>query len=144
MSEENKEQVFTQEQMEEFKSNLYQDWQKEHLTPVQTELEEVKGKLPVEKTEQELALEQREKDLFKREVGAELQSAGLGQFKDIVKVSDEQELASTIKQLNKAVNDMKIDNSYQPNSHKQTDALTVAKKNGDTQGMLKSIFGFNS
>ncbi|TFJ93643.1 hypothetical protein [Lentibacillus salicampi] len=137
-------QTFSQEQVDEQIANAKKEWQEKELKPLQTELDEVKGKLPKEPTDAEKALQQKENELFQKQVSVELKANGLEQFADVVNVSNEEGLTKTIEQLTKINNDMKINNSYQPTDTKGNDAYDVAKKQGDHKGMVKSIFGFKS
>ncbi|WP_368974706.1 hypothetical protein NST61_17010 [Caldifermentibacillus hisashii] len=107
------------------------------------ELEKVKTKLPKELTEEEKALQEKQKELFDKEIQLTLKENGLEQFKDIVKVANDDELKETIKKLNKIVNNIKIEVGYIPEDHKQVTAYEQAKQKGDTKGMIKSLFGFN-
>ncbi|MTD30123.1 hypothetical protein [Planomicrobium sp. YIM 101495] len=86
-------------------------------------------------------LEQREKELFQREVKAELKENGLVQFAEVVSIADEKELKETIKKLSAIVNDLKVSLSYQPTDNTKQDSYTVAKQNGDSKSMIKALFG---
>ncbi|MFS0672039.1 hypothetical protein [Ornithinibacillus sp. 179-J 7C1 HS] len=137
-------QTFTQEQVNEAIAKAKLDWEKELLKPLQVELEDLKGKVPPEKTDAEKALEQAKKELFQKQISVELKDAGLSMYEGIINPTDEKSLNDTIKALNKVHTDLKIQNSYTPTDKKKgTDSYDVAKQNGDTKGMVKSIFGFN-
>ena len=103
---------------------------------LQVELEEVKGKLPKEKSEGEIALETKQQELFAKEVQLELKSAGLEQFASLIKVSDTDDLVETIKNLSKIVSEIKASTGYVPNEHKKQDAYSVAEQKKDVGGML--------
>jgi len=103
---------------------------------LQAELEEVKGKLPKEKSEGEIALEKKQQELFAKEVQLELKSAGLEQFASLIKVSDTDDLVETIKNLSKVVSEIKASTGYVPNEHKKQDAYSVAEQKKDVGGML--------
>ena len=135
--------TFTQDQLNEAIAQAKIDWQKEQLEPLQAELGEVKGKLPPEPSDAEKALQQKEKDLFNKQVELELKAKGLEQFKDVVRVSSEEELTQAIEQLTKVTNSIKLENSYQPTDTKGNDTYDIAKKSGDHKSMVKSIFGFS-
>ncbi|WP_346200135.1 hypothetical protein NSQ96_16270 [Caldifermentibacillus hisashii] len=136
--EENQEQQ--QEQQQELQNETVS---KEQYDSVIAELEEVKAKLPKELTEEEKAIQQKQQELFDKEIHLTLKENGLEQFKDIIKVSNSDELKDTIKKLNKIVNNIKIEVGYVPEDHKQVTAYEQAKQKGDTKGMIKSLFGFN-
>ena len=103
---------------------------------LQAELEELKGKLPKEKSEGEIALETKQQELFAKEVQLELKSAGLEQFASLIKVSDTDDLVETIKNLSKVVSEIKASTGYVPNEHKKQDAYSVAEQKKDVGGML--------
>lgn len=134
---------FTQEQLDEAIQNAKNEWIEKEFNPIKTELEEVKAKLPKELTEEEKALQEKQKELFDKEIQLTLKENGLEQFKDIVKVANDDELKETIKKLNKIVNNIKIEVGYVPEDHKQVTAYEQAKQKGDTKGMIKSLFGLN-
>lgn len=137
--------TFTQVQVNEAINQAKVNWEKELLKPLQVELEDLKGKVSKPKTDAEKALEQREKELFTKQVSVELKANGLDAYEGIINPVDEQSLNDTIKALSKVHTDMKIQNSYTPTDKKKgTDSYDVAKQNGDTKGMVKSIFGFKS
>lgn len=142
--------------MKEQKQNQEQEQQQEQQTELQNEtvdkseydklvaeLEEVKAKLPKDLSDEEKAIQQKQKELFDKEIHLTLKENGLEQFKDIVKVSDNDELKETIKQLNKIVNDIKVSVGYVPQDNKKVTAYEQAKQKNDTKGMIKSLFGFN-
>ncbi|WP_419893622.1 hypothetical protein [Oceanobacillus kimchii] len=138
------EETFTQSQVDEAIAKAKTNWKKEYLKPLQVELEDLKGKVPKPKTDAEKALEQREKKLFDKEVSVELKANGLEAYQGIISPADKKGLDDTIKALNKVHTDLKINNSFTPTDKKKgTDSYDVAKQNGDTKGMVKSIFGFN-
>ena len=105
---------------------------------LQAELDEVKGKLPKEKSEGEIALETKQQELFAKEVAFELKQAGLEQFASLIKVSDTEELTETIKTLSQVVSDIKASTGYVPNEHLKQDAYASAEQKKDVQGMLSS------
>ncbi|PAQ14979.1 hypothetical protein CD798_08000 [Bacillaceae bacterium SAOS 7] len=109
---------------------------KEDHDQLLAELEELKGKLPKEKSEAELNIETKEKELFQKEVSLTLKENGLDQFATIVKVNDSDELNTTIEALTQIVNDIKVSTGYVPTEHGKDDAYTVALKKKDVGGML--------
>ena len=139
MAEENQEHV---EQTEQVENNQEQEQletvSKEDYDNLVSQFEEVKSKLPQEKSEQELALEQKEADLFKREVNATLKENGLEQFTSVVKVSNEDELKETVKALTQIKNDIMVSTGYVPQDHSQDDEYSNYAKNNDVSGMIGS------
>lgn len=137
--------------MEEKNQNQQQHEQQVETVPkseydsLVAELEDVKSKLPKELTEEEKQLQQKQRELFNKEVELELKSEGLEQFKDIIKVSDSDELKETIKTLNKIVNDIKVSVGYVPQDNAKDNEYDVFAKNKDTKGMiatkLSKLFG---
>jgi hypothetical protein len=128
------EQTFTQEQVDQLK----QEWIEKELNPLKTQLEELKGKLPKEKTDEEKALEQKQAELWQKEVELELKTNGLADFAPFVTAKDEDDLKAKIEQLNKIVAGLKIDSSYKPDDHKQTSEYDKYEKEGNTIGMISS------
>lgn len=146
MSEEQQgqETMFTEEQVNEQIEKAKRDWIEKELNPIVAERDELAKYKPKEKTEAEKAIEAREKELFQKEVNIELKSAGLEQFADFFNVQDIEELKGKIEKFQGILNEMKLDNSYQPTDHKHTDEYSNAKSKGDTLGMIKSLFGANN
>lgn len=103
---------------------------------VLAELDELKGKLPKEPTEQELAFQQKEQELFDKSVQLELKENGLDQFASIIKVENEDDLKTTIDQLKQITNQIKIDSGYVPNDHAKDDDYSNFAKDNDTVGMI--------
>lgn len=136
----NQEQEQQQEQQTELQNETVD---KSEYDAIVAELEEVKSKLPKDLSDEEKAIQQKQKELFDKEIHLTLKENGLEQFKDIVKVSDNDELKETIKQLNKIVNDIKVSVGYVPQDNKKVTAYEQAKQKNDTKGMIKSLFGFN-
>ncbi|MEA5023928.1 hypothetical protein SDC9_15176 [bioreactor metagenome] len=134
---------FTDEQQQHI-YNLIKEtkdkWVTEELTPIQNQVKELEQYKPVDKTEQELALEAKEKELFTKEKNLILKEKGLQDFADFFVVSDLKELNKQIEKLNKILEAKKLNNSYVPDGHKPTDAYTQAKKNNDPLGMVKALF----
>ncbi|MGM7635498.1 hypothetical protein [Bacillus sp. Hm123] len=116
---------------------------KEDYDSLVAELEEVKGKLPVVKSEAELAIEAKQVELFQKEVALTLKENNLEQFTTVIKVNDSDELNTTIEALNKIVNEIKVSAGYVPVDHMKDDVYNAAKNKGDTKTMIKSLFGLN-
>lgn len=118
---------------------------KEEYDKVIAELEDVKSKLPKDLSDEEKALQTKQQELFDKEVTLTLKENGLEQFASIVKVGDSDELKTVIESLTSIVNQIKIDNGYIPNDHKQQNEYDVFASKKDTQGMiatkLSKLFG---
>jgi|SRR5690625_622208 len=97
---------------------------------------------PVEKSESEQAMETKQQELWQKEVALTLKENGLDKFADVIKVKDADELNTTIEALNGIVDQYKVENAYVPENHAKQDEYDNAKNSGDTQGMIKSLFGF--
>ncbi|WP_394175607.1 hypothetical protein [Guptibacillus hwajinpoensis] len=127
-------QTFTQEQVDEFKN----EWLEKELNPIKNELEEVRGKLPKELTEEEKAFKEKENELWNKEVNFTLKENGLSQFAPFVHAEDGEQLGEQLKMLNQIVNEMKIDSSYKPEDHKRTTEYDKFEKENNTTGMIGS------
>jgi len=129
---------FTQEQ-KEYIDNLLkeekQKWINEELTPIQKELEQYK---PKQKTEQEIAIEAKEKELFNKEVQLFLKENGLEDFVEFLNVSTMDELKIKVDKLKKVLEERKIDNSFIPQQHSKSSKTEYEKyaKEGNTLGMI--------
>ncbi|MFD2703923.1 hypothetical protein [Salibacterium lacus] len=141
MAEENT--TYSEEQVQEQIEQAKQQWKENELNPVVQERDELKQYKPDEKSEEQKKVEQKEKELFEKEVNIELQQKGLEDFADVIQVSNKEELNNMIEQLEKVVNQRKLDNSYQPENHKQSDEYSNAKSNGNTKDMIKALFSSN-
>ncbi|GAA4704194.1 hypothetical protein [Brevibacillus fulvus] len=128
-------QTFTQEQVNELLQQEKSKWESEVLNPIQTELAKYK---PAEKSDAEKALEQKQAELWQKEIQLTLKSEGLEAFADFFQVKDTDELTAKVKKLKEIINGMKIDNSYKPNDHKSTDKYSQYEKSGNVVGMIES------
>lgn len=128
--------TFTQEQVNEQIAQAKTQWETEFLNPIKTELEEVKGKLPKDLTDEEKALQQKQQELFVKEVNLTLKENGLEKFASIVKVTNEDELKEVVTSLSSIVNEIKVSTGYVPDNHKNSDAYSVAEQKKDIGGML--------
>ncbi|MGR9049228.1 hypothetical protein ACQ4XT_11415 [Halobacillus faecis] len=130
-----------QEQHEEQNQEQVETVAKEDYDNLVNELEQVKGKLPKEPTEEELAFQKREADLFNREVNATLKENGLEQFASVVKVSNNDELEETVKALTQIKNDIMVSTGYVPEDHAKDDEYSNYEKNNDVAGMIGTKLG---
>ncbi|GBF32254.1 hypothetical protein DCCM_0447 [Desulfocucumis palustris] len=108
-------------------------WIKDELEPIQAQVEQYK---PKEKSDTEKALEQKEQELWNKEKSLILKEHNLHEFADFFNANDTEQLNKDIEKLNKVLDAKKLNSSYIPDSHKQTDAYTQAEKNKDTIGMI--------
>lgn len=111
-----------------------EEFKKEHYEPLQQELEKYK---PKEKSEKEIEIEQREKNLFQKEINLILKDNGLQQFAGFFNPTNIEELNKQIEDFNKILKEKDSKNNFVPNNHpKNNDAYSVAEKNKDVVGML--------
>lgn len=130
---------FTTEQqahIDQLLSDSKSTWETDVLTPIQSERDELLTFKPVTKSDGEIALEQREADLFKKEIGLELKTNNMDDFAEFLNVASADELKIKVAQLNKILEARKINNAYVPESHKQTTAYDQAVANNDVNGMI--------
>ena len=81
------------------------------------------------------------KDNLNNSIKVEMLKNGLDESLFDLVVSDDVETSKAkITKLLDLQKKQKIDNSYKPNEHKNDDAYSVAVKNGNVEGMLKSKF----
>jgi hypothetical protein len=111
-------------------------WETEVLTPLTTERDSLLQFKPVEKSDVEKAIEQRELDLFKKEIGIELKSSKMDDFAEFFNVSNAEELKVKVTQMTKILDARKINGAYVPNDHKQNTAYDKASANNDVAGMI--------
>lgn len=128
-------QTFTQEQVNELLQREKAKWESDVLSPLQQELLQYK---PAEKSDAEKALEQKQADLWQKEVTLTLKSEGLDAFIEYFQVNDTDELSAKVKKFKQIIRDMKIDNSYKPTDHKSTDKYSQHEKSGNVVGMIES------
>ncbi|MDN4094171.1 hypothetical protein QYF48_15265 [Brevibacillus agri] len=128
-------QTFTQEQVNELLQQEKAKWESDVLSPLQKELLQYK---PAEKSDAEKALEQKQADLWQKEVTLTLKSEGLDAFAEFFIVNDTDELTAKINKFKEIINHMKINNSYKPNDHKSTDKYSQHEKSGNVVGMIES------
>lgn len=135
---------FTEDQQKEINQLIFQEkakWENEILAPLQRQVKELGQYKPVEKTQQEIALEQKEMKLWQKEKNLILREKNLLEFGDFFDAKDTVQLNKDIEKLNKILEAKKVSNSYVPDGHKaKADSYTQAKKNNDTLGMVKALF----
>lgn len=133
----NEEQQIQDQQQEQPQEEL-ETVAKSEYEKLSAELEEVKSKLPKELSDDEKAIQAKQKELFDKEVYLTLKEHGLEQFASIVKVENEDELKETVKALNGIVNQLKIDLGYVPNEHRQQNEYDLFAQKKDTKGMIST------
>lgn len=129
---------FTQEQVDQAIQDAKNDWIEKEYNPLKVELEDVKGKLPKDLSDEEKAIQTKQQELFVKEINLTLKENGLEQFASIIKVGDSDELKEIVGSLTKIVNDIKVSTGYVPSDHKQQNEYDVFAKNKDTKGMIGS------
>lgn len=110
-------------------------WDAEILAPLQTELAGLK---PVAKTDKEKEIESKELELWNKEKSLVLKEKGLSDFADFFSGNTIEDLNKGIEKFNAILEAKKLNNSYVPEGHKQTDSYAQAEKNKDTQSMIGS------
>lgn len=93
-----------------------------------------------EKSEKEIALEEREQRLWDKEVSMTLKENGLEDFKDFisVEVGDEDQLNVVVSKLKEIISQIEMKNSYVPTETPSVDEYSIAKKNKDVKSMIGS------
>lgn len=142
----NEEQVETvveqTEQVEEHSEE--QTYTKEYVDGLLAQIEELSQYKPQEKSEQEIKLEEKEKELWSKEVAFTLKEEGIEMFAEFIQadVNDKDTLSKQITKLKEIVGALELSNTYQPTNHKQVDGYSIAKKNKDVASMIKNKLNF--
>lgn len=132
--------VFTQDQVNKMLAAEKGKWETEVLNPLQQAHDDLLQFKPKEVDEKEVEHQKRMQELHNKEIEMELMFSGLEDFKEFLYADTIEEFQDKLKRFNKLLADKKIDNSWKPESHKQTDAYTHAKSQGDTLNMIKALF----
>lgn len=131
---------FTEEQQQHINQLIAdekQKWTNEELKPLQEQVKELEKFKPVEKTDAEIALEQKQLELFEKEKNLILKEKGLAEFGEFFNVQKIEELDEQIEKFNNVLKEKKIDTSFKPDNHKQqTDKYSQFEKEGNTVGMI--------
>ncbi|WP_042346060.1 hypothetical protein [Bacillus massiliigorillae] len=106
-----------------------------------TELKDVKTKLPVELSDAEKAIQQRESDLWIKEKQLELKANNLEKFSNFFSATNSEELSAQIKEFSALIKEIEMATGFVPKDHIKESEYKVAKDKGNTMGMIKSIFG---
>lgn len=111
---------------------------------LKAQLEDLQGKIPKEPSETEKELAKLKRELFEGDVKWALKDNGFGQFVPLFidKVQDKDELENVINTLKEIQKQDKMNNSYMPSGTGSTNTYDQAKQQGNTKGMIKSLFGF--
>ena len=114
------------------------NWETEVLNPLVTERDELLQYKPKDKTDAEKALEAKEIELFRKEVGIELKANQMDDFSEFFNVSSTDELKGKIEALKKILDARKINGAYKPDDHKQQSAWEAAASKNDVTGMVSA------
>ncbi|MDD2288023.1 MAG: hypothetical protein PHY55_04230 [Bacteroidales bacterium] len=127
---------YTDEQIQELITTEKSKWENEILKPLQEDLKQYK---PKEKTDTEKTLEQKEKELFEKEINLTLKEHGLQEFAGFFNVSNADELNKQIEDFKKVLKTRDEKNNFVPGDHqKNKDAYSIAEKNKDVSGMISA------
>ncbi|WP_409174839.1 hypothetical protein [Brevibacillus fortis] len=130
--------TYTEDEVNGLIQSAKDEWTNTELEPLQQQIKELEQFKPVQKTDAEIALEQKSKELFEKEKTLTLKEAGLQEFAEFFEVGNIDDLQSKIEQFNKILASKSLDNTYKPESHKTSDKYSIAEKKGDTVSMIGS------
>lgn len=116
-------------------------WENEFLNPVISERDNLIKFKPVEKSDIELQLELREKELFQKEINYTLKESELEDFSEFFHVHSVEELQQKITNLSTILNERQIKNSYVPENHKSQSQYEQAQSKGNVQDMISAKLG---
>lgn len=131
-------QIFTQEQVNQAIEEAKQQWEQDVLQPITQERDELMQYKPQELTDEQKQIQQLQADLLQQKVISSLKDANLEDFIDFLNVENEEELQAKVNKLSKVLDDRKLNNSYVPSDHKQTDAYSQAEQSNNVQGMISA------
>ncbi|MBU5445684.1 hypothetical protein, partial [Paenibacillus sp. MSJ-34] len=115
-----------------------QKWRDEVLSPIVAERDELLQFKPQELTEEQKQIKQLKADLLQQKVVSALKDAELDDFIDFLNVENKEELHAKVDKLSTVLDGRKLNNSFIPQDHKQTDAYSQAEKTGNVQGMISA------
>ena len=115
-------------------------------TKYSDQIKELENKIekltPQEKTEEEKQIEQKQNDLWQKEINLTLKEHGLEDFGEFVFANNEEELNNKVEQLKGIMQEKEqekeIGNSFQPEERKTNNEYTEAESKGDVQKMIGS------
>lgn len=134
MEEHNQEQIEQQEQQQEEVETV----SKADYDLLVAERDELIQYKPKEKSEDELAIETKQKELWDKEKSLELKSVELEQFADFFNAQNSEDLKVQIESFQSLIAEMKASMGYVPKDHLQQDSYTIAEQKKDVGGMLHS------
>jgi hypothetical protein len=111
----------------------------ELFKPFETEITDLKNNV-IEGNKAIEKVKELEKDNLINNIKLEMAKVGLDAdtMFDLVEANSIEKAQAKITKLAELKKQNKIDNSFRPEDHKQTDEYSNAEKQGDVQGMLKS------
>lgn len=130
---------FTDEQLAIVEQQIAEaktQWESDILNPVLSERDDLLQYKPIEKSDAEKVLEQREQELFKKELSIELKANGLEDFAEFIQVSNVDELKTKMEALNTILEARKVNTSFVPEDRKQTNPYEQAALKNDVVGMI--------
>lgn len=130
--------TFTQEQLDEAIQDARLEWVNNELDPVVAERDNLLQYKPKEPTEEEKAFKQQQQDLFNEKVEFQLEKNGLTQFKDVIKVGNEEELNSVVEALTQITKQIKLDSGYVPDNHLKDNEYDKFAQEGNVSGMIST------
>ena len=104
------------------------DFTEEQQIFIDTQMAEAKGKWVAEELVQ--------LELWNKEKTLHIKEKGLSDFAEFFNGNSIEDLDIGISKFNSIMEAKKLNNSYIPEGHKQTDAYAQAEKKGDTQSMI--------
>lgn len=132
------EQTFTQEQVNQVIEEAKKQWEQDILQPVKAERDDLLQYKPKDRTPEELEIERLKGELIQQRTLSILKDAQLEDFAEFINVENEEELRTKISTLSKVLDERKLNNSYVPTDHRQTDAYSQAEKSGNVQQMISA------
>jgi hypothetical protein len=136
MEEHNQEQIEQQEQQQEEVETV----SKADYDLLVAERDELIQYKPKEKSEDELALETKQQELWDKEKSLELKSVELEQFADFFNAQNSEELKAQIDSFQSLIAEMKANMGYVPKDHLKDDEYSVLENKKDTKGMIQTKF----
>ncbi|WP_145523474.1 hypothetical protein [Virgibacillus sp. SK37] len=130
--------TFTQEQLDEAIADAKLEWVNNELDPVVAERDNLLQYKPKDLSEEEKAFKQQQQDFFNQKVDFQLEKNGLTQFKDVIRVEDEEELNSVVEALTQITKQIKLDSGYVPDNHLKDNEYDKFAQEGNVSGMIST------
>ncbi|MFB4473318.1 hypothetical protein ACDI16_10255 [Oceanobacillus caeni] len=130
--------TFTQEQLDEAIQDARLEWVNNELDPVVAERDNLLQYKPKDLSEEEKAFKQQQQDFFNQKVDFQLEKNGLTQFKDVIRVEDEEELNSVVEALTQITKQIKLDSGYVPDNHLKDNEYDKFAQEGNVSGMIST------